>query len=172
MKYAHLKTKHHRGVVTLAYHLSENRAVVGMAMSPPTLQWDRKKLNAIAKARSLDSPIILEYEGLNAEVEEKHVVFAMTILALEEPAWQPWSTSPLRPKRFTHQWRMSVLGTDSSLVHAHIDVKVREMADPKATGKVIGITSPYSDRKFDRNVRISHWMLRIPEWVRTLFLER
>lgn len=166
--------------ITICYRPSETRkdgqwVLVGVSFCPPNAKfWDRKRANIVAGARSHDSPVQFQFEGLDEELSVRHVIQAVRTLMIEEPKWEPADTHPLRPHRFSHRYGAALFGPSGSLLTAYIDVKVREMDQEAPRGKVIFIQDKYGkDSSIDisRNVQISHWALRVPDWAPALLKE-
>jgi hypothetical protein len=123
--------------------------------SPKEKSWSKKKARSIARARLNDSPVRLQYEGLEADLTTRHVVSGLKIIVVENPQWEHADDQVLRPSRFTQRWGAALMGPDGSLLTAYFDFKDKWKIP--AAVHLEAIPRP-----------LSHWVLNIPSWARAL----
>ena len=158
--------------ITICYRLAENRtdgqwALVGLSFSSPKEKhWSRNKACSIARTRAFDNPLQLQFEGLDTDLREAHIVTAVRTLMIEHPMWELGDESPLRPSRFSHRFGAALLGPSGSLLTVLIDVKIRQ-----SPSLVVFPVPGVGARSRDVDTSIRHWALRIPSWAEAVIRE-
>jgi len=128
---------------------------LGMSFSSPMeKEWLREKARGIARSRLNDSPVRLQYEGLEADLTSRYVVSGVRTIVYENPKWKHVDDKVLRPGRFTQRWGAALVGPDGSLLTAYFDCK----RTPRGVHPSLCVI-PRAP---------SHWVLRIPAFVRGL----
>jgi hypothetical protein len=122
--------------------------------SPKEKSWHKRTARSIARGRLHDSPVRLQYEGLEAALTTRHVVSGFKAIVFEDPKWEHADDQVLHPGRFTQRWAAALVGPDGSLLTAYFDFKHILRDVPEVVEQ---LPRP-----------LSHWVLRVPRWARDL----
>lgn len=149
----------HAGGVVIAYRFypddedGAKLAAFGVCVSSPLNRcFHGKKLKAIARARLEDSPVRLQFEGFDSKLLGAHIRSAFKTILIEDPNWEKVDDKVHRPGRFTERWGAPLLGPDGSLLTAYWDCKRTRRGLSRDVAQL--------------PVAPSHWILRMPGWIR------
>jgi len=166
--------------VTIAYRIlpadddGQWLAIGAVFCSPKEKSWSRKQGCSIAGMRLKDSPLRLQFEGLEAELTSRHVLIGLRAIVIEKPEWGYIDEQVLRPDRFDGRWGAPLMGPDGSLLTAYIDGKQPSKEEEEENivelARVLEVPEEEARDRYEEDWLPSHWSRRIPSFARALLL--